>query len=248
MQYLPIKTSVLTPPQDDLLTALDAAPLALQEGDILLVSSKVVSIDEGRCVPADAFDRAAQVAAAAEVIIPRPYWSSPLTITNHLLVGSAGIDQSNSDGYYTLLPADPFRSAKRLWAHLRTRFALSRLGVVVTDSHSVPCRYGAIGAAIGWWGIVPIQNHIGKSDLFGRTMRVERSNLVDGIAAGATVVMGEVAEATPVVIARDVPNIEFTSNDSKADLFVDFADDTLRVLYEQFQGEGHKRRESGPNS
>jgi len=111
---------------------------------------------------------------------------------------------------------------------------LERLGVILTDSRSLPLRYGASGVAVGWWGIRPLESHIGECDLFGRPLRYERSNVVDGVAAAATVMMGEVAEQTPVVIARGVPKGEFVAGNTRADLFCPFAEDTFRVLYDRF--------------
>jgi len=95
-------------------------------------------------------------------------------------------------------------------------------------------RRGATGVAIGWWGFEPTINHVGEEDLFGRTLRLEVSNLADGIAAGANVVMGETDECQPIVIARNIPRITFTEQNTKDMLIVPFAEDTFRVLYQQF--------------
>jgi len=105
---------------------------------------------------------------------------------------------------------------------------------VITDSHSQPLRRGAIGISVGFWGFEPVVDHIGKKDLFGREIKIEQSNLVDGLAAGATVVMGEVAECQPVVIARGVPELTFTKENKKSVVYVPFEDDTFRVLYEKY--------------
>ncbi len=234
MQFIPIKTRTLQPPQDDLLAVLDESVPALQNGDVVLISSKVVAIHEGRCVPADTADKAALITQDADVVIERDYWNTPLTIIHNYFVSSAGIDQSNGNGYLVLLPEDPFRSAHDLHTYLCTKYALTELGIIVTDSRSLPLRYGATGVAIGWWGITPLESHIGETDLFGRVIRSERSNVVDGLAAGATVVMGEVAECTPLVIARDVPNLTFTSEPTRDELFASFTDDTFRILYDRF--------------
>ncbi len=83
MQFIPIKTSVLEPPQADLYKALQAATLPIQNSDVLIVSSKVVAIHEGRCIPVDSADKATLVAAEADVVIPTKYRAFPLTITRH---------------------------------------------------------------------------------------------------------------------------------------------------------------------
>ena len=234
MQFIPVKTTVLKPPQADLYTALEAATAPIQNGDVLIVSSKVVAIHEGRCVPIDSSDKATLVAGEADVLIPTEYRAFPLTITRHTFLSAAGIDESNGDGHFILLPEDCFASAERLHDWARAAYQVDDLGVIIVDSRSLPFRYGATGVALGWWGITPLCSHIGSPDLFGRPFAYERSNIVDGLAAGATVVMGETNECTPLVIARDVPHLMFTTADTRADLLAPYEDDTFRVLYERW--------------
>jgi F420-0:gamma-glutamyl ligase len=177
MQVIPIKTRVLTPPQDSLATVLDEYLIDIQEGDVIAISSKVIALDEGRCVPAAEVNKEDLVATEADFIVPRPYWNSPLTVTSHAFLGAAGIDESNGAGYLILLPENPFASAKRWHQHLVAHHKLTNLGVIVTDSHSTPFRYGATGVALGWHGFKPLEDHRGRPDLFGREIQYERSNL-----------------------------------------------------------------------
>ena len=232
MQFIAVKTRTILPPHDDLFEALDNTLPLLLEGDIVLVSSKVVAIHQGRCVPYSEASKSDLIKAEADVIIPRPYWGSPLTITNHAFIGAAGIDESNGAEHYVLLPKEPFSFAKELHTHLLKKFQLDNLGVIITDSHSTPLRMGATGISLAWWGIDPLQDHRGRLDLFGRAIQVERSNLVDGLAAGATVLAGEVNESIPVVIARRVPNVTYTNELTRDRIFSEYKDDTFRVLYE----------------
>jgi F420-0:gamma-glutamyl ligase len=234
MQFIPVKTRTLMPPQDDLLAVLDETLPPLMEGDILLVSSKVVAIHQGRCVSPSVANKKDLIIAEADVVIPRIYWNSPLTITNHAFIGAAGIDESNGDEHFILLPSDPFGFAQSLHAHVLKKHSLSTLGAIITDSHSTPLRLGATGIALAWWGIEPLQDHRGRLDLFGRPIKIERSNLVDGLAAGATVLAGEVDESIPVVIARGVPNVTYRDGLTRDQLFSEYKDDTFRVLYENY--------------
>ncbi len=234
MQLVPVKTRILTPPQADLYVVLDESLPPLQEGDVVVVSSKVVAIHEGRCLPIKSTDKETVVATETDFFISREYYRVPLTVTRHTFLGSAGVDESNGAGYYVLLPEDSFASARSIHSHLTKKFGIQNLGIIVTDSHSGPFRYGATGVALGWWGIEPMEDHRGRTDLFGRVIQYERSNLVDGLAAGATVVMGEVDEGVPVVIARDVPRLVFTDKDTQDMLFVPYREDLFRVLYEKF--------------
>ena len=224
----------MNPPQDDLLAVLDESLPIIQERDVVIISSKVVAIHEGACVLAEGIEKTELVAQETELSIPRDYWGTPLTVKHSAFIGTAGIDESNADGHYILLPKKPFASAKGIYDYLTKKFAIENLGVVITDSHSTPLRRGATGISIGWWGFMPTINHVGEEDLFGREMKLEVTNLVDGIAAGANVVMGETDECQPIVIARGVPNLTFTDKDTKDMLMVPFSEDTFRVLYERF--------------
>lgn len=234
MEFISIKTKVMQPPQDDLWALLDESLKELKDNDIVLVSSKVVAIHQGRSIKIGDIERAELIRQESDLIIPREYYSSPLTVTNHAFLGAAGIDESNGGGYYILLPENIFEFSKELHEYLLKKFSLTNLGVIITDSHSSPFRYGATGVALGWWGMEPVQDHRGRRDLFGREIQYERSNLVDGLAAGATVVSGEVDECLPIIIARGVANVTFTEVDTRDQLLVPYKEDLFRVLYEKF--------------
>ena len=234
MHYIPIKTRILLPPQDDIFSVLDQSLMDVQESDVIAVSSKVVAIHEGNCVPIEGTDKKELVAQEAELLVPRDYWPSPLTVKHNAFIGTAGIDESNANGHYILLPKDPFKSAREIQQYLRTRFTIKNVGIIITDSHSAPLRRGAIGVSIGYAGFAPTINYVGQPDLFGREMKIEVGNVVDALAAGAGVVMGETNECQPVVIIRDIPNLTFTDEETKQDFLVPFAEDTFRVLYERF--------------
>lgn len=234
MEIIAVKTRVLVPPQDDLFSVFDEYLTEVQEGDVVCVSSKVVAIHQGRCVPIEGQDKIELTAKEADLVIERPYQKTPLTIKQHTFIGSAGIDESNANGHYVLMPENLFGFAKHIREYLRKRFSIHNVGVIITDSRSLPMRYGATGVALSFYGFAPLIDHRGETDLFGREIQLERSNLVDGIAAGANVVMGEVSECTPIVIARNVPGVSFKEVSEARELFVAFEHDIFRVLYERF--------------
>lgn len=235
MHYIPVKTRALLPPKDDLFHVLDETNMNLQEGDVLLVTSKVVSIHEGRCIEIGSVDKNEYVRAEAEFIYSYDLSRRPLTVVHNALISSAGIDESNGNGYYTLLPKDPFRSARHIHKHLCETLGINTLGVIITDSHSTPFRYGALSIAIGCHGFEPIASHTGKKDLFGRVMVYSKTNLPDAISGGATLVSGECDEAFPLVIAREVPNLVFTNRDVKDEFFVSYGEDLFSPLFAQFK-------------
>ncbi len=223
MHIIPIKTRALVPPQDSLLEALEDIPPTLKERDVLVISSKVVAIHQGRCVRIeDVSSKDALIRSEADHYLPiqSPY-SRCITAKGNLLVGTSGIDESNANGHYILWPEHPFDAAKELWSYYRARFSIETLGVVIVDSVSVPFRYGAMGASIGFWGIAPINDYRGRKDIFGREILYERGNIVDGIAAAAVVAMGETNEQTPACVVRDASMVEFTDEDRRVDLLID---------------------------
>ena len=152
MEFIAVKTRILLPPEDDILGALTESLTDIHEGDVLLISSKIVAIGEGRCVPIGEIDKNELVKTEADYLIPTEYRPFPLTIKNHTFLGAAGIDESNGNGYYILLPEDCFASAKRLYDFISATCQVKNIGVIITDSRSLPLRFGATGVALGWWG------------------------------------------------------------------------------------------------
>ncbi len=236
MQYIPIKTRVLQPPQDDIFSVLDESLTVLQEGDILLVTSKIVAIHQGRCLPVGSVDKRALIEQEADYFIEghAGFNLSPLTIKHNALFYAAGIDESNANGHYILLPERPFEIAEAIWKHVREKQNILNFGVIITDSHSQPLRVGAIGVSIGWWGIAPTESHKGKLDLFGRPLHFSVTNIVDCIAAGSGAVSGETNESTPLIVVRDVPNLIYTKVDTRHEVFKATRDDIYYPLLKPF--------------
>lgn len=153
---------------------------------------------------------------------------------HHSLFYAAGIDESNANGHYVLLPKKPFDVAEEIWKYLKAKHKVENVGVIITDSHSQPLRIGAIGISIAWWGFTPIESHKMKKDLFGRPIHFSVTNIVDALSAGATVVCGETDESTPIVIAREVPNITFTKSDTRHEVFRSEKEDIYYPLLKPF--------------
>ena len=236
MHYIPIKTRVMQPPQDDLYAVLEESLTNVQNGDIVLITSKVVAIHQGRSCLVATTDKQSLVRSEAEAWIEghTDYVSSPLCIKYGALFYGAGIDASNSGEYYTLLPADPYLAATELHTWLCQHFGITDVGVVITDSHSLPLRRGVLSISIGCHGFIPVDSHVGKRDLFGRLLQFSATNIADAVAAGATAVCGEADESTPIVIARDVPNVTFTTRDISEDILIPAEEDIYEPLLRPF--------------
>jgi len=221
MQIVPIKTRVLVPPQDDFFEALTSALPELPSRSILALSSKAVSIGEGRCIKAEAEGRVrAQKELLAQQEADRFVRRNTddhrhFTIIHGSLMGSAGIDESNGDGHLILWPENPQASALQLHARLAAHYGVSAFGLIITDSHSIPLHNGALGIAIAVAGFLPIKDYRATNDLFGRPFKVERMNIADSLAAAATFMMGEGNEATPAALLTDLPHVTFSGTPSE---------------------------------
>lgn len=214
MEIKIVKTRKFLPPKDDLWSLIKESIATLQENSIVAITSKVVSVGEGRCLsPQKAISKEKIIIDDSELYIKRNenYKSRIHTISNGMLVGSAGIDESNSNGYFILWPKDPDRSAIKIWKFLRQEYGVKNIGVILTDSMAVPFKRGIVGRAISFYGFSHIKNYVGKRDLFGRKYKYTRTNIPDSLAAFAVYLMGEGREKTPIVVFQDLPDIKFVS-------------------------------------
>jgi coenzyme F420-0:L-glutamate ligase len=131
------------------------------------------------------------------------------------LIPSAGIDLSNTPhGTAILWPRKPFEVAEELRKNLRKKFGLRNLGIIISDSHCTPLRWGVTGIAIGFAGFLGIQDERGRSDLFGNKLKVTKKAVCDNLASAALLIMGEAAERVPFAVIRGAPT-KFTSRQQK---------------------------------
>jgi coenzyme F420-0:L-glutamate ligase/coenzyme F420-1:gamma-L-glutamate ligase len=175
----------------------DAAP-DLLDGDILVVTSKVVSKAEGR-VTATSREQAIE-AETVRVVARRG--ATTIAQTRHgLVLAAAGVDESNTaPGTVVLLPEDPDESARRLRKAVAGRTGRT-VGVIVTDTMGRPWRAGQTDNAIGAAGITPVRDHRGEADAFGNILEVTIAAVADEIAAAADLVKGK-ARQVPVAVVR----------------------------------------------
>lgn len=239
MQFIPIKTKPFLPPQDDIYEELDKLAPQLVERDVVCITSKVVGIAEGRTIKMEeGVDKEELIKQEAEIMMPaREDGTIPhLTVKEYTIVSSAGIDESNGNGYYILWPENATKSAKEYVKYLKEKTGLKELAVIIVDSHCIPLRSGIIGISTGFFGLEPIVSHIGKPDIFGREFKMSRTNVVDSIAVGAVYAMGETDETTPICIARNMPHVEFTDEDTYQKLVIEPKEDLyypmMKPLYD----------------
>ena len=192
-----------------ILSAAAASPeCALQPGDILAVTSKIVSKAEGRQVPAE--DREQAITdETVRVVASRAHPGGVTRIVENklgIVAAAAGVDNSNTPaGTVLLLPVDPDASARALCAGLRRALGFD-VGVLITDTMGRAWREGQTDAAIGAAGVNVITDLRGSTDTFGQLMKATLTAVADEIAAAADLIKGKTSQ-NPVAVVRGLPEL-----------------------------------------
>jgi putative folate metabolism gamma-glutamate ligase len=221
MIITPIKTRVIQSGDLSLEQLLDESIDVLHEKDIIAITSKVVSLCEGRTIRADTTTKDDLIKQQATFYLDKQNsdYDFTFTITNNTLIPTAGIDESNGSGNFILWPKDPQKTANKIRSYLRNKFGLNYIGVIITDSTCSPMRRGTTGIALAHSGYKALNKYVGKKDLFGRTFRVSYSSISGGLAAAAVVAMGEGSERTPIALINSAPFVTFCKqNPTKKEL------------------------------
>ncbi len=186
----------------------------LADGDILVVTSKIVSKAEGRIRrtgttqsrTAQGDGRAAAIEEETARVVARR-GDTVIAQTRHgFVMAAAGVDASNtSPGTVLLLPVDPDESARRIRRGLHDRLGI-RVGVIVSDTFGRPWRNGLTDVAIGAAGVRPLDDFRGRSDAYGNELSATVTALVDELAAAAELVKGKLS-GVPVAVVRGLPGL-----------------------------------------
>ncbi len=219
MIVTPLKTDIVHI-NDDFFVFLDKFVPSDLENKVLVVTSKVLALSEGNVVkPTGKFDKPSdEVHEIAKKVVD--HYTEPhsskynlmLTIIHNTLLMNGGVDNSNSQGHYVLLPKDPYKWSRDIWEYLRKKHDLKNFGVIVTDSKSFPLKWGRVGTALAYCGFKALSNKIGETDLFGRKIEMTYVGVAEGIAIAAVLEMGEVAEAQPLCLVENISQIEFVDH------------------------------------
>lgn len=228
---------------DDLPAILgEALAGAVEDGDILVVTSKILSKAEGRQVAA--VDREDAITAeTVRVVASRAHPGGVTRIVENrlgLVLAAAGVDSSNTpDGTVLLLPEDPDASARALCAALRERLGV-RLGVVISDTLGRPWRLGQTDVAIGAAGVHVVDDLRGQTDSGGRRLEATIVAVADELASAAELVKGK-ADRRPVAVVRglghlvtglDAPGARTIVRPSADDLFRSGSDEAWRAGFD----------------
>lgn len=228
---------------DDLVTLVaDAVADSLADGDILAITSKIVSKAEGRQVAAADREQAI-TEQTVRVVATREHARGVTRIVENpqgLIMAAAGVDASNApDGVVLLLPEDPDASALVLAEQLRARLGV-RIAVVLTDTLGRPWREGQTDAAIGAAGLRVVDDLRGSTDASGHRLEATIAAVADEIAAAADLVKGKTS-GRPVAVVRglahlvgelDLPGARALIRSAGEDMFRLGSDEAWREGYE----------------
>ena len=219
-----------------------AAGESLRDGDIVAVTSKIVSKAEGRQVLAD--DREDAITAETVRIVASREHAKGVTriVENRLgmVLAAAGVDSSNTpEGTVLLLPENPDASARSLCESLRVRFG-ARVGVVISDTLGRPWRQGQTDVAIGAAGIRVLDDLRGTTDSGGRRLDVTVAAVADEIAGAADLVKGKTS-GMPVAVIRGLAHLVADLDEPGAAALVrPAADDMFRLGTAEAWDEGYR--------
>ena len=204
---------------------------ALKEGDIIVISEKVIATSQGRVVNLnevkfiskkakkmakeyDMDERFVEliIQEASMILGGLPGAHVILAKVNDFLIANAGIDQSNAGpNNVILLPKSLKETVWNYWRKFREEFKLKNLGVIFADSRVQPLRKGTIGIAIATAGFEPIEDLRGKPDLYKRPLQITMRAIADDLTSAAQFLLNEADQQTPVVIIRGA-NVSFTES------------------------------------
>jgi len=229
MKIKAIKTRIFLP-NESLRLFVDQHIKAIKDGDILVITSKIAALSEGRFVAK--WDKAKKqkiIRQESEIMIPAKHIC--LTVKDGMVMASAGIDESNGNGLLIFLPRDSWKIASVLRRYFMTKYQLKHLGVIITDSRNAPFRAGASGVAIAYSGFKGLKDYRKTVDIFGRSFHSSRVDVADSLASAAVLCMGEGNEKKPLAIISNPP-VEYISKVNRQELRVRIEEDMYAPLFQ----------------
>src|SRR3989344_3048759 len=166
-----IKTEKISPDKSDSLqNIIEQHIISLNEKNVVIITSKIVSITQGRVIKKKDAHKNRIIEEEADLFLPLEVNKHGfyLTIKDNILIPSAGIDESNAGEYYILWPEDPHLVANNIREFLKDKFKLQHVGVIITDSTTAPLRWGVRGISVAHSGFNALNDYVGKPDIFGR--------------------------------------------------------------------------------
>lgn len=199
--------------------SIDKNGFSLEDGDVLVISSKFVSNAQGRIIELDSVKASDQSNLISKKFRMKPQFAEVIlresdkifggisgfviSSSDNILAPNAGIDKSNAKkGKVILYPNEPYLVAEQLRRKILLKY-LVHVGIIIVDSRLMPARVGTTGVAIACSGIEPVEDMRTQKDLDGNPLKVTFQAVVDNLATIANHKMGESSESKPIAIVRD---------------------------------------------
>lgn len=232
MKIQAIKTRIFKE-GDDLISFIIKSIPVVKEGDIIVVTSKIVALSEKRTAEIlNSKTREEIIKKESQFMMRTKYtW---LTIKDGIVLASAGVDESNANGKIILLPKDSFSSALYLHKKLKQHYRIKKLGIIISDSRLLPLRAGVVGIALGYAGFEGVKSYINKKDIYGRVLKFSRTDVADSLTTAAVLLMGEGNECQPLAIIKDAP-VVFTNKSDRKELYINPKEDMYQPLFEKIR-------------
>jgi len=201
----------------------------ISENSILVVTSKIVALAEGRTVPNFGPKE------RERLILQESDWARKtnlvwLTRKDGMIMANAGVDESNANGQLILLPRNSFKSAELLREKLVKHLKIKNLGVIISDSALMPLRSGVVGGALGYAGFKGVRSYVGERDIFKRKLEFSKTNIADSLATAAVLCMGEGREQKPLALITNAP-VVFQNKINQKELNINPAQDIYAPLF-----------------
>ncbi|MBU1039077.1 coenzyme F420-0:L-glutamate ligase [Patescibacteria group bacterium] len=231
MLIKPIKTRVFKP-KNNLLKFINQHVKKLKNGDVLVITSKIVSLAQGRVKKTINNKTRERLIKQESQFIMRGVrtW---LTVKDGVVMTSAGVDRSNGNGQIILLPKNSFAVAQKIRLALLKKFKLKNLGVLITDSRSLPLRAGSLAVAMGYAGFKGLVPKKGSYDMFKQPLKTTRINIGDSLATAAVLAMGETNEQTPLAIVNGAPIIFTDKKINRRELIINPLHDNFKPFFDK---------------
>lgn len=229
MKITPYRTRIFKE-QENLISFITGYVLELKEKDILVISSKLISLWKGLSVPYKSTRQKEELIRQESVACLKTKLAF-LSIKAGMVMTNAGIDESNACGKLLLLPKDLYACAEEIRLALCKKYGLKKLGVIITDSMILPLRAGVVGAACAYSGFQGVRDERGKKDIFGKPLSVTQVNLADALAAAASVTMGERKEQSPLCIIEEAP-VRFVAKTNPSEIVYPPENDLYAPLFQ----------------
>ena len=232
MQVLPIQTRVFKE-NEDITVFIKEHIKKIPEESVIVITSKIVALSEGRTAGRLSKKEKKELIKEESDYAIETKWVW-LTIKDGMFMANAGVDESNAKKGAVLFPEDCFKSAEMILKALKRIYKVKKLGILITDSRTIPLRLGVVGMSVGYAGFKPIKSYIGKKDIFGKKFEFSKVNLADCLASSAVLVMGEGKEQRPLAVINDLKeiNLQFTSQKTdKKELVIPLEDDIYKPFF-----------------